>query len=106
MQNQRLKRYGMMAGLLAGVACAGHSGDTEAATVAKDTTMVQNPPAYVAPDRDTTMAAMTDSANVTDSAKWSPTKSEASEVQPGESTAGVDSMMTDTLRTGSDTTAQ
>jgi hypothetical protein len=86
MQARRFIQYGVLGGLvLAGLACAGHSGKTEEATVPKDTTTVQNPSGYVAPARDTTMPG------VTDSSKWSPTKSGASEIKPGASTVGADS---------------
>ncbi len=106
MRAQRFTRYGVLGGLLAGLACAGNSARTEEATVAKDTTTVQNTTGYEAPVRDTTVSS------VTDSTKWSPS-SGATEIKPGASTAGVDSTVgvdstakVDTLRTGTDTTAQ
>jgi hypothetical protein len=92
MRAQRITRYGVLGGLLAGLACAGNSARTDDTTVAQDTTTTQDPSGYRAMPRDTSLSA------VSDSAKANQTKSGASEIKPGEST--------DTLRPVSDTTAQ
>lgn len=92
MRAQRFMRVGMLGGLLAGLACAGNSGKTEEATVAKDTTTVTKATGYEAPVRDTTLSTMSDSAKVNE-----PTTG-ASEMKPGQST--------DSVRAPSDTTPQ
>jgi hypothetical protein len=111
MRGQLLTRYGVLAGLLAGLACAGNSARTDETTVAADTTKAENPPAYSAPIRDTTMSAVSDSTK----------PSQATEIKPGESTVTTDTTKTqlpaeqsqpvvpattDSLRTTSDTTQQ
>jgi len=92
MRAQRFTRYGILAGVLGALACGGNSARTDDTTVAQDTTTVQDPSAYVAPTRDTTMTGMADSAQANQ------TKSGVSEIKPGETT--------DTLPAASDTTAQ
>jgi hypothetical protein len=109
MRAQRFTRYGVLGGLLAGLACAGNSARTDDTTVARDTTTAQNPSGYSAMSRDTSLSG------VSDSVKSGQTKSGATEVKPGESMVGTDSTQWqsqpvtakgDTLRAGSDTTAQ
>ena len=122
MKAQRFMQYGVLSGLvLAGLACAGNSARTEDTAVAKDTTAAQDTSAYRAMSRDTTIRDSSVTV-VSDSAKWSQTKSGATEIKPGETTVGVDSAVgvdstkmtpspgqpvppnVDTLRTTTDTT--
>jgi hypothetical protein len=99
-------QYGVLAGLLGGLACAGNSARTDETTVAQDTTIPQDTSAYRAMSRDTT-SRDTSWVGASDSAKVGQTKSGPSEIKPGESTIGTDSTAkSDTLRTGNDTTAQ
>ena len=96
MKAQRFMQYGVLSGLvLAGLACAGNSARTEDTAVAKDTTAAQDTSAYRAMSRDTTIRDSSVTV-VSDSAKWSQTKSGATEIKPGETT--------DSLRTETDTT--
>ena len=78
MQARRFMQYGVLGGLvLAGLACAGNSSArTEETAVAKDTTTAQDTSAYRAMSRDTTIRDTSVTA-VSDSAKWSQTKSGA-----------------------------
>jgi hypothetical protein len=96
MRARRFIQYGVLGGLvLAGLACASNSARTEDTAVARDTTTAQDTSAYRAMTRDTTIRD-TSLTGVSDSAKWSQTKSGATEIKPGEST--------DSLRTRTDTT--
>ena len=96
MRARRFIQYGILGGLvLAGLACARNSARTEDTAVARDTTKAQDTSAYRAMSRDTTIRDTSVSV-VSDSAKWSQTKSGATEIKPGEST--------DSLRTKTDTT--
>jgi hypothetical protein len=122
MRARRFIQYGVLGGLvLAGLACAGNSARTEDTAVAKDTTAAQDTSAYRAMSRDTTIRDTSVTA-VSDSAKWSQTKSGATEIKAGESTVRADSTVgidstkmtpdqsqpvpakVDTLRTTTDTT--
>jgi hypothetical protein len=101
MRARRFIQFGVLGGLvLAGLACASNSARTEDTAVARDTTAAQDTSAYRAMTRDTTIRDTTirdtSLTGVSDSAKWSQTKSGATEIKPGEST--------DSLRTRTDTT--
>ena len=95
MRARRYSGYMLAGGLLAGLACAGHSSQPEATAAARDTTM-EAPPAYKTVNRDTTATADSTASATADTTRWSPNASGASEVQPGQSTTGIDSTTSDT----------